>query len=106
MSLYSKISVVFTIFLLKFEMHNLISVFLIVLTWCEHLSCFYILFPICSLAISDYKNAENLQHEGSNNRRVQEGLSKAQKLLKQSQKRDYYKILGVKRYYYAFYDTV
>lgn len=45
-------------------------------------------------AISDYKNAENIQHE---NRRVQEGLSKAQKLLKQSQKRDYYKILGVRR---------
>jgi len=51
------------------------------------------------LAISDYKNAENIQHE---NRRVQEGLSKAQKLLKQSQKRDYYKILGVRRYYHAF----
>jgi len=53
----------------------------------------------CPLAISDYKNAENLHHEGSHSRRVQEGLNKAQKLLKQSQKRDYYKILGVKRYY-------
>lgn len=31
------------------------------------------------------------------NRRAQEGLNKAQKLLKQSQKKDYYKILGVKR---------
>ena len=57
---------------------------------------------MCLLAISDYKNAENLQHEGNQNRRVQEGLSKAQKLLKQSQKRNYYKILGVKRYYHAF----
>jgi len=51
-----------------------------------------------SLAISDYKNAEKLLHEGSNSRRVKDGLNKAQKLLKQSQKRDYYKILGVKRY--------
>lgn len=53
---------------------------------------------MCILAISDYKNAEKLQNEGSHNRRVQDGLNKAQKLLKQSQKRDYYKILGVKRY--------
>jgi len=28
---------------------------------------------------------------------VDDGLNRAQKLLKQSQKRDYYKILGVKR---------
>jgi len=54
---------------------------------------------LCTLAISDYKNAEKLQHEGSHSRRVQDGLNKAQKLLKQSQKRDYYKILGVKRYF-------
>ena len=32
------------------------------------------------------------------NHRAREGLNKAQKLLKQSKKRDYYKILGVKRY--------
>ena len=58
-------------------------------------------FVSCLVAISDYKNAENLLHEGNQNRRVQEGLSRAQKLLKQSQKRDYYKILGVKRYFYS-----
>ena len=29
---------------------------------------------------------------------MQEGLRRAQKLLKQSKKRDYYKILGVRRY--------
>lgn len=48
-------------------------------------------------AVSDYKKAENVHPEGSNNRRIHEGLNKAEKLLKQSQKRDYYKILGVKR---------
>jgi len=62
---------------------------------------------LCTLAISDYKSAEKLQHEGSHSRRVQDGLNKAQKLLKQSQKRDYYKILGVKRYFIIFsYDYV
>lgn len=46
-------------------------------------------------AINDFQKAVNME-EG--NRRAQEGLNKAQKLLKQSKKRDYYKILGVKRY--------
>ena len=45
-------------------------------------------------AINDYKAAEEINGEL---RRVQEGLKRAQKLLKQSKKRDYYKILGVKR---------
>ncbi|XP_067668798.1 dnaJ homolog subfamily C member 3-like [Haliotis asinina] len=45
-------------------------------------------------AINDYQEAANIDE---NNRRVQDGLNKAQKMLKQSQKRDYYKILGVKR---------
>lgn len=45
-------------------------------------------------AINDFQKASNMD-EG--NRRAQEGLNKAQKLLKQSQKKDYYKILGVKR---------
>ena len=45
-------------------------------------------------AINDYKAAEQINGEL---RRVQEGLKRAQKLLKQSKKRDYYKILGVKR---------
>ncbi|XP_050417587.1 dnaJ homolog subfamily C member 3 [Patella vulgata] len=45
-------------------------------------------------AINDYQTASNIDGE---NRRVKEGLNKANKLLKQSKKRDYYKILGVKR---------
>jgi len=47
-------------------------------------------------AIAEYRKAEGLE-EGTQNRRVQEGVQRAQKLLKQSQKRDYYKILGIKR---------
>uniref|UniRef100_A0A3B3RT25 DnaJ homolog subfamily C member 3 n=1 Tax=Paramormyrops kingsleyae TaxID=1676925 RepID=A0A3B3RT25_9TELE len=45
-------------------------------------------------AIQDYESAR--QHN-ENDRQVKEGLEKAQRLLKQSKKRDYYKILGVKR---------
>ena len=45
-------------------------------------------------AVNLYKKAEETAGEL---RRVQDGLKRAQKLLKQSQKRDYYKILGVKR---------
>ncbi|KAI6173247.1 Tetratricopeptide repeat protein [Aphelenchoides besseyi] len=46
------------------------------------------------LAVEDYQKAVNA-HEDS--RKAKEGLNKAQKLLKQSQKKDYYKILGVRR---------
>lgn len=45
-------------------------------------------------AVNDFKKAESID---GNLRKVQEGSQRAQKLLKQSQKRDYYKILGVKR---------
>uniref|UniRef100_A0A6Q2X574 DnaJ homolog subfamily C member 3 n=1 Tax=Esox lucius TaxID=8010 RepID=A0A6Q2X574_ESOLU len=45
-------------------------------------------------AIKDYENARD---HSENDRQIKEGLEKAQRLLKQSQKRDYYKILGVKR---------
>lgn len=45
-------------------------------------------------AIRDYQEAQNKDEE---NRRVREGLNKAHKLKKQSERRDYYKILGVKR---------
>ncbi|XP_072034388.1 dnaJ homolog subfamily C member 3-like [Amphiura filiformis] len=44
-------------------------------------------------AINDYQRAKELE----DTQRTQDGLQRAQKLLKQSQKRDYYKILGVKR---------
>ncbi|KAK3730173.1 hypothetical protein QZH41_016006 [Actinostola sp. cb2023] len=45
-------------------------------------------------AIRDYQKAKNINEHLH---KVQEGLEKAQRLLKQSKKRDYYKILGVKR---------
>ncbi|CAH1782195.1 unnamed protein product [Owenia fusiformis] len=45
-------------------------------------------------AINDYEKAIDVDN---NNNRAKEGLERAKKLLKQSQKRDYYKILGVKR---------
>ncbi len=46
-------------------------------------------------AIKDYETAAK---HSENDRQIKEGLERAQRLLKQSQKRDYYKILGVKRW--------
>lgn len=49
-------------------------------------------------AIDDFRTAEGIEAaEERHKSRAQEGHKRAQKLLKQSQKRDYYKILGVKR---------
>ncbi|XP_062861405.1 dnaJ homolog subfamily C member 3a [Trichomycterus rosablanca] len=45
-------------------------------------------------AIKDFESAKELS---DNDREIKEGLERAQRLLKQSQKKDYYKILGVKR---------
>ncbi|KAK6487139.1 dnaJ-like protein subfamily C member 3-like isoform X1 [Huso huso] len=45
-------------------------------------------------AVRDYETA---QEHNESDPQVKEGLERAQRLLKQSQKRDYYKILGVKR---------
>uniref|UniRef100_A0A3Q2G466 DnaJ homolog subfamily C member 3 n=1 Tax=Cyprinodon variegatus TaxID=28743 RepID=A0A3Q2G466_CYPVA len=45
-------------------------------------------------AIKDYENAAK---HSENDHQIKEGLERAQRLLKQSQRRDYYKILGVKR---------
>ncbi|XP_054887410.1 dnaJ homolog subfamily C member 3a isoform X1 [Poeciliopsis prolifica] len=45
-------------------------------------------------AIKDYETAAK---HNENDHEIKEGLEKAQRLLKQSQRRDYYKILGVKR---------
>uniref|UniRef100_A0A6I8RKZ9 DnaJ heat shock protein family (Hsp40) member C3 n=1 Tax=Xenopus tropicalis TaxID=8364 RepID=A0A6I8RKZ9_XENTR len=53
----------------------------------------YILEEMYEEAIRDYETA---QQNNENDKQIREGLDKAQKLLKQSQKRDYYKILGVK----------
>ncbi|MBN3307650.1 DNJC3 protein, partial [Amia calva] len=43
------------------------------------------------------KDFETAREHNENDREINEGLERAQRLLKQSQKRDYYKILGVKR---------
>lgn len=43
------------------------------------------------------KDLETAKEHSENDHQIKEGLEKAQRLLKQSQKRDYYKILGVKR---------
>lgn len=45
-------------------------------------------------AVDDFQKAKNVDQES---RKAQDALERAQRLLKQSQKRDYYKILGVKR---------
>ncbi|KAL4220081.1 DnaJ subfamily C member 3 [Mactra antiquata] len=45
-------------------------------------------------AVHDFQQAMNIDQES---RRAREGIERAQKLLKNSKKRDYYKILGVKR---------
>ncbi|XP_022098739.1 dnaJ homolog subfamily C member 3-like [Acanthaster planci] len=53
----------------------------------------YLLDEMYDKALEDFRRANELE----DSQRTQDGLNKAQKLLKQSQKRDYYKILGVKR---------
>uniref|UniRef100_A0AAQ5XEK0 DnaJ homolog subfamily C member 3 n=1 Tax=Amphiprion ocellaris TaxID=80972 RepID=A0AAQ5XEK0_AMPOC len=54
----------------------------------------YILNQDYEKAVEDYQEAR--EFEGDNNE-IREGLERAQKLLKISRKRDYYKILGVSR---------
>lgn len=54
------------------------------------------------VAIEDYQEAKEFDGE---NEEIKEGLEKAQKLLKQSKKRDYYKILGIRRYGDYFWPT-
>lgn len=44
-------------------------------------------------ALADYQKA----HETEDSNRVQDGIKRVQKLIKQSKKRDYYKILNVRR---------
>ena len=53
---------------------------------------FFILTP--SSAVADYQEAKEFDSESNE---IREGLDRAQKLLKVSRKRDYYKILGVGR---------
>ena len=54
----------------------------------------YIGNEMYSEAINDYRKAQSVENHPQS---VDEGLQRAEKLLKQSQKKDYYKILGVKR---------
>ena len=62
-------------------------------TYCDRAEA-HILNEDFDEAINDYQKAMNLDEGFS---RAKEGLNKAQKLKKQASKRDYYKILGVKR---------
>lgn len=50
--------------------------------------------PFLSSAVEDYQEAREFDEE---NQEIRDGLNRAQKLLKLSRKRDYYKILGVSR---------
>ncbi|XP_036380483.1 dnaJ homolog subfamily C member 3-like [Megalops cyprinoides] len=54
----------------------------------------YILNQDYEKAVGDYQEAREFDGD---NQEIREGLERAQKLLKQSRKRDYYKILGVHR---------
>lgn len=54
----------------------------------------HILNDMYQEAVNDYQKAKSINE---NLNKVQEGLDRAQRLLKQSQKRDYYKILKIKR---------
>ncbi|XP_078525782.1 dnaJ homolog subfamily C member 3-like [Lissotriton helveticus] len=54
----------------------------------------YILNEDFEKAVEDFQEAKEFDGE---NEELKEGLERAQKLLKQSRKRDYYKILGVRR---------
>lgn len=53
-------------------------------------------------AIEDYRKAHEA-NEGS--QKAREGLDRAQKLKKQAGKRDYYKILGVKRWTFVLSES-
>lgn len=53
-------------------------------------TCTFVYFS----AVNDFQKALNIDE---NFNRAKEGLERAQKLKKQASKRDYYKILGVKR---------
>jgi len=44
-------------------------------------------------ALADYQRA----HESEDTNRIHDGIKRVQKLIRQSKKRDYYKILGVRR---------
>lgn len=83
-------------FLISVEaLHIIVSSFLLVslsgLSVCTRTRSVSVLSP----AVEDYQEAREFDQE---NQEIREGLERAQKLLKISRKRDYYKILGVSRY--------
>ena len=53
----------------------------------------YILNEELEAALADYQRA----HESEDTNRIHDGIKRVQKLIKQSKKRDYYKILAVRR---------
>ena len=57
-------------------------------------SCLKCLIRVFASAVEDYQEAREFDSESNE---IREGLERAQKLLKVSRKRDYYKILGVNR---------
>ena len=68
-------------------------------TVCTYMHMAILLFCICSCQqYTDCYGFSTLYFPFFHISQVDEQLRRAQKLLKQSQKRDYYKILGVKRY--------
>ena len=60
--------------------------------WCKR--DFYFNIFVLTSAVEDYQEAREFDGDSSD---IREGLERAQKLLKVSRKRDYYKILGVSR---------
>lgn len=57
-----------------------------------------VIFFLSLFLIKAIKDYETAQANSENDQQIREGLERAQRMLKQSQKRDYYKILGVKRW--------
>lgn len=61
------------------------------------LTCTYLYLLTCWVDVTAINYYQKALGVSEGNHRAKEGMDKAQKLLKQSKKRDYYKILGVKR---------
>lgn len=57
----------------------------------------FFFFSFLSAVLAAIKDLESALKHSENDRQIKERLERAQRLLKLSQKRDYYKILGVKR---------
>lgn len=84
--------------LIMFKKRTLIFFLLFMLDL--HLQWAYFVLFFIFLAVEDYQEAREFDQDSQE---IRDGLERAQKLLKVSRKRDYYKILGVSRY--ANYST-